>query len=188
MMRVSYSMLAAFYSGDVDRAVAPFVGAGVEPTKAMVEGKNLHLDWERIGKDTGRLPDIFGGEQFKNPSIEYGNKKARQLNDWLELSGMLDVLDDGTDGVDYKTGVSSAGDYANGWQHKVYQILYPTMKRFHYHAHNQYTKQNTYALCHLTPRTLEDGLEWVISTASDLKAYLENSGIKPERPSNTRRT
>jgi hypothetical protein len=179
-IRVSYSILNSWAHGDIDRAVAPFAGVEVEPTQPMIDGKTWHAKWERETKRTGRLPKCFGGRKLESPDIELATKKVRKLTDWCVLSGVLDVRD-GKTGIDYKTGKSSATDYANSMQHKCYQVLYPELNRFEYHCRNQHLHKSdddhkTMSIVHLTRQSLEEGLEWVLTMAAELREYLINNG------------
>lgn len=179
-IRVSYSILNAWAHGDIDRAVAPYIGESVEPTQAMIDGKKMHEKWEREVRRTKRLPKVFGGRKLESPQLELTTKRIRKLNDWCALVGALDVKD-GTTAIDYKTGKSTATDYVNSKQHEVYQILYPEIKRFEYYCYNQHLYKDddahiTVGVVHLSKRTLEDGLEWVLTMAAELREYLINNG------------
>lgn len=179
-IRVSYSILSSWARGDIDRAVAPFVGEEVLPTLAMIEGKMLHEKWERETLRTGRMPKVFGGRKLESPELELATKKARQLNDWCVISGVLD-LREGPLGVDYKSGVRTATEYANSFQHKVYQVLYPELERFEYHCFNQHLPRKhpdrvTMAIVHLSRQTLEDGINYILTYASELRQYLIDQG------------
>lgn len=181
-MRVSYSILSAWARGDYDRAVAPFVGVEMEATDAMLEGRKLHEQWEAEAKKTGKLPKVFGGGSFSSdkPVFEKDTKRVVQINDWLTLSGVLDVLD-GVIGVDYKSGTTPSNAYANSFQHKVYKILYPKLQTFYYIAHNQHNNTQSFSIAHLSDKSLVEGIEWVLTHASDLRAHLEQNNISLER-------
>lgn len=179
-IRVSYSILNAWLNGDIDRAVAPFAGIEVGPTQAMLDGKTWHARWERETRRTGCLPKVFGARKLNRADLELDTKKVRKINDWCVLSGILDVRD-GKTGIDYKTGRSSATDYANSMQAKVYQVLYPEMDRFEFHCMNQHLVKSdqdrvTMSIVHLTRKTLEEGLEWIMTMAAELREYLINNG------------
>ncbi len=181
-IRVSYSILAAWERGDIDRAVAPYAGVEIEPTQAMIDGKKYHERWERYTKRTKRLPKVFGNRKLNNPKLESETKKVVQLNDWCYLSGVLDVLDEKL-GIDYKTGKSTATDYANGKQHNVYQILYPMLERFEYHCFNQHLHRKdpqraTMSVVYLNRETLETAIEWVLTLAAELREYLIKNGYE----------
>jgi hypothetical protein len=174
MFRASYSILSAWASGDFERAISAYYKEEVETTQQMKDGKAFHEKWEKEGKKTGKLPKVFGDLKFLHPQFEI--KKARVLNNWLELVGVLDVKD-GEMAIDYKTGVTDAQTYANSYQHKVYQILFPELKRFEYYHYNQYTDKADMAIVYLNDKTLGEGVEWVVTQASEMKAYLDDNEI-----------
>ncbi len=180
-IRVSYSILNSWAHGDIDRAVAPYAGKEFEPTEAMIAGKKLHERWEREAKRTGCLPKIFGGRKLNSPELELTTKRLRRLTDWCVLSGVLDVKD-GKTAIDYKTGRSGASDYTNSKQHECYQILYPELKRFEYYCLNQHLHHSddsriTVGVVYLNRQTLEDGVNWVLTLAAELREYLINNGL-----------
>lgn len=179
-IRVSYSILNSWAKGDIDRAVAPYAGIEIEPTEAMEYGKKKHEAWEKEARRYGRLPRRFGGRKLISPQFELNTKKVRKLTDWCYLSGVLDVLD-GDVAIDYKTGKTPAGDYLNSYQHEVYQILYPNIKRFEYHCCNHHLRRKddgyiTVAIAYLNKQTLKHGIEWVLTMAAELREYLINNG------------
>jgi len=193
MFRVSYSSLAAWERGDFDRALAPWTGAVIESNEYMDRGKRWHGRWEREVKKTKRAPAVFGGEPLVNQELELQTKRVVDLNDWLQLSGVLDRIDSpeflkgGKRGIDYKLSKSNAVSWANSKQGNVYKILYPELALFEFHCLNPYLANDdpdraTMSIIHLTDKSLEDGIEWVLTIASEMRAYLENNGISLERP------
>lgn len=193
-MRVSYSILSAWDRGDWDRAIAPFVGREIEGNEFMQRGKRWHKRWEKESRKTGKIPAIFGDEKLVDAQIEGDSRRVRQINDWLELSGVLDRIDKpewlltGKRGIDYKLSKQNAVAWANSKQGACYKILYPELSVFEFHCHNPYLKKGdpdatTMSIVHLTDKVLEEGLEWVLTTASDLRAYLEANNISIERVS-----
>lgn len=192
-MRVSYSMLAAWERGDFDRALAPFTGEDVPTNEYMERGKRWHNRWEREVKKTKCAPAVFGGEKLIGHKLELETRRVVQLNDWLELSGVLDRIDEpewlvnGKRGIDYKLSKQNAVGWSNTRQGAVYKILYPELSVFEYHCLNPYLAEDdpdraTMAIVHLTDKSLEDAIEWVLTFASEMRAYLENNGISLERP------
>lgn len=178
-MRVSYSILSNWARGNYEDAVNTYLGHYPAATPAMEAGKYWHKKWERDGRQTGCLPEIFGGRKLDSPKFELDTKKVIMLADWIQLVGVFDVLEPGI-GTDYKSGSSPSSAYANGFQHKVLQILEPSLKRFDYHGFNQYTNEVTMSVCHLTQKTLEEGIEYVITHASDMRSYLEQNNLVKE--------
>lgn len=193
-MRVSYSILSAWDRGDWDRAIAPFVGREMEANEFMARGKRWHKRWEKESRKTGKIPAVFGDEVLVEAQIEGDSRRVRQINDWLELSGVLDRIDKpvwlktGKRGIDYKLSKQNAVAWANSKQGACYKILYPELSVFEFHCHNPYLAKDdpdntTMSIVHLTDKVLEEGLEWVLTTASDLRAYLEANNISIERKS-----
>lgn len=179
-IRVSYSILNSWARGDAERAIAPYLGVETESTPAMEYGKKKHEQFERAARRTKALPAVFGGRKLKSPSFELSTKRVRKVADWCYLSGVLDVLD-GDTAIDYKTGISPASNYLNSHQHGCYQILYPNLKRFEYCCFNQHLKKGmdgrvTVGIVHLTRKTLEDAINWVLTNAAELREYLINNG------------
>ena len=180
-IRVSYSILNSWANGDIDRAIAPYTGVKVELTEAMKYGKKMHGIWERDIRKNKRLPKVFGGRPLNTPKVELSTKRVRKLTDWCVLSGVLDVKD-GNTAIDFKTGKTPATDYVNSRQHEVYQVLYPEITRFEYYCKNQhlhYCDDNhiTVGVVHLNRKTLEDGLNWILTMAAELREYLINNGM-----------
>ncbi len=187
-MKVSYSILAAWDRGDWDRAVAPFIGGEVEETEIMAHGKKLHTRWEKETRRTRKTPAIFGAEELVGQSMEFDTKRVVQLNDWLWLSGLLDRIDtpawikDGKRGTDYKRSIYTATSWANSKQASAYQILYPELKVFEFQVFNPFLKKDdpdrvTMSIVHLTDQTLETGIEWILTNASQLRDYLITNGF-----------
>jgi hypothetical protein len=183
IIRLSYSILSKWARGDWEGAIEAYIGHWPPPTPAMLAGREAHERWEAETRKTGKMPVELGGLPYRKPLLEKATKREVMLNDWLQFVGVLDVLDDETVGIDYKFGATSATQHANSFQHKVYQILYPKMKRFEYHAKNPYVPADesiTVAICHLTDKTLEDGLEWVLTFGSEMRDYIVTNNIKKE--------
>ncbi len=172
-MRVNYSMLSAWERRDYEAAIGMWLGVERPKNEAMIAGTTYHEDWEAEVKKTGKLPSIFGVKELNNPEPEV--KIVKRLNDWLTLSGVID-LRDVPDMYEYKTGRSTASAYARSYQHKVYQILDPRLTMAHIYVYNQHTNTVTYERVHLNLDTLKDGVNWVITLASEMKATLESMG------------
>jgi hypothetical protein len=142
--------------------------------QAMEAGSAFHKLWETETIMTNCLPTVFGSKHLNNPEPEV--KVVKKLNDWLTLSGVMD-LRDVPELYEYKSGSAPARVYARGHQHGVYQILDPRLTRCHYFAFNQHTGEVTYEIVHLRPDTIKDTANWIISISSEMKATLENLGI-----------
>ena len=184
--RASYSILAAWERGDWDDAIDMYFKREREETEAMRYGKEKHAEWEAEVK-AGHMPKVFGGRKLTKP-YHAELKLEVQLADWLVLVGVLDNIE-GEVGRDWKTGVARASALANGYQHKVYQLLVQMsslrsdiqlqpLKRFEYHVFNQHARTVEMSIVHLTDKSLEEGVEFVTTNASEMKNYIDINQLK----------
>jgi hypothetical protein len=173
ILRVNYSLLRLLEDGRYEEAVAYYHGVSRKPTQAMQAGSYFDKLWEKEMLETGRMPQVFGARELKDPKIQV--RLERQLTDWLVLHGKPDLVEPDTI-TDFKTGVTEATSYAASKQHKVYQILLPDRKYFDYRAYNQYAQLCTMQRIHLTAQTLSEGLEWVVDNAMMLRTILLDNG------------
>lgn len=177
--RASYSTLAAWARGDYDLALGMYFKTATFDNDAMRLGRALHDEWEQEIKASGCMPQVFGAKPLpKGWAAEVFATK--QLADWLVLRGKLDLRTPEV-GFDWKSGVTPSTQWANSMQHKVYQVLYPQLKRFEYHAFNPYAKRSlavTVSIVHLTPKTLEEGVEWLVTHAGEMKHYIEQNNLE----------
>lgn len=181
IFRASYSTLAAWARGDYDLAIGMYFKTVSYDNDAMRLGRALHDEWEKEIKQTHCMPEVFGGRPLpEGHAVEVFASK--QLTDWLVLRGKLDLRLPEV-GYDWKSGTTPSTQNANSYQHKVYQVLYPKLKRFEYHAFNPYVRRSdavTVSIVHLTPKSLEQGVEWVVTYASEMKHYIESNGIEEQ--------
>lgn len=175
--RASYSVLHAWSAGQYERAVEMYFKLKEFTTEAMADGKEWHEKWEAEVKETGCLPQIFGGTKLINPITE--QKIERQVDEWLEIVGVID-LQHGEKGevlVDYKTGKTTSDNYANSFQPRVYHILRPEAKRFEFRHYDQHNHTTDTSIIHLTKKTLNDGIDWVVTQASEMHNYLTKNQL-----------
>lgn len=176
VFRASYSVLNTWATGDWQRATEMYFKLDTFENEAMKQGKELHEQWANEIKATGKMPAVFGAKELTKPEVEI--KKEKKLNDWLELVGVidcLDVLDDGYVLFDWKTGKTTVT--ADTCQFKVYQILFPEAKRAEIHHYDQYKKQVNVSIAHLTDQTLKEGIEWVLTLASEMHHYFTQNDL-----------
>jgi hypothetical protein len=180
VIRVSYSILSAWASGDFERALAMYFHEPTPVSAAMAAGSKAHTNWEKEVISRAAMPAVFGGGALDQHQTELRTKRELMLNDWLQLVGVLDVMEP-TRGIDFKRSKRSATGWATTKQHKVYQILYPSLKTFEYHCWNPYAidprDEVTMAICHLTDKTLEEGVEFVLTYGSEIRDYLESNNL-----------
>ena len=130
-MRLSYSSAAAWWAGDVDKAIKMILHedtalpirfeSELKRERAMAFGHGAHKMWELESKVTGYLPAIFKIPDFTVIATEL--KMTKELPTGDTLSGVVDAVAINTDIpmillVDYKTGTSF-----NDRQADVYHYL-----------------------------------------------------------------
>lgn len=172
--RASYSVLSTWARGDIDRAVEMYFKLSTYDTPQMKAGREYHDAWDLEVSETGCMPQVFGGRKLNNPITE--RKIVKQIEDWLELVGVVDLVD-GELMVDYKTGKTPSSAYTNGFQHCLYSILVPEAKMFEYHHYDQYNKTKDMQILHLSEQTYMDGMDYLITHASDMHSFLEENQL-----------
>jgi hypothetical protein len=182
-MRVSYTLLKLWADGKTSNAIDYYLKRDFEPTKQMIDGKAWHEKWSAESLKTGRLPEVFGGK-FLTPDPKIEVKLVVDLADWLQLVGVIDLLDGNTI-YEYKTGVTSSTDYAESLQAEVYSILCVKALKIRpdkawYLHYNQYTKKIDCSMVWLTDGKITKAAEWVVSVATDMKNEFEKIGIDRE--------
>ena len=172
--RASFSTLSAWDSGAWQRAIESYFKLSEFSTKQMRAGKKLHEDFEVEIQKTSCMPKVFGAKPLIEPETEL--KIVKQLDDWLELVGVIDCYSDGVI-YDWKTGVSTSESYAGSMQPRVYQILKPEAIRAEIHHYNQYNKKTDMSIIYLTDVTREIAKDWVITISSQMHSYFTENKL-----------
>lgn len=183
VFRASYSTLSAWANGEYDRALGMYFHTTDFDTPAMQLGRALHDEWDHEIKATGCMPAVFGGAKLP-PDFKSEIFATKMLAPWLQLRGKLDLnIPSEYIAKDWKSGITPANDCANTMQHCVYHVLYPSLKKFEYHAFNPYARASeavTVAIVHLTDATKTAGIEWIITHASAMKDYIETNNLEAQ--------
>lgn len=175
--RASYSILEQWSQGKWDRATKMYFKLMDFTNKYIEAGRKFHKDWEQEINKTECYPEVFGGKEIEG-EFETELKIEKDLSEWLELVGVIDLwLPDEGVIIDWKSGSTPSTQYANGFQTKVYQILKPEAKRAEIHHFNQYNHKTDMSIVHLTDKTLDDGINWVLTWASEMFSYLEENKL-----------
>jgi len=176
-IRLSYSILEPWSKGDYDEALRRYWREEQQPTQAMIEGKLLHQQWEDEVKKTKCLPQIFGGEKLGVFRTEL--KLEVQLEDWLQLVGVIDLMNDRKI-YDYKTGRTQVSAYSSSQQIPIYQLLAVKsgldVDEGYYLHFDQHSKTIEKSKRYLTEKTMKDAKDWVITFASEIYSSLEEAG------------
>jgi len=176
--RASFGVLDAWRRGDWQMAVEMYFKVCDFETPAMIEGKEYHKQWEEEIQKNKRLPLVFGGEKLVDPKPEI--KLFYNLNDWLDLVGIIDCYDQKTI-HEFKTGVTTSQSYANGMQIGVYALL---LKLHGYqvnqgvvHRYNQHMQKADASYVWITKDYMNKALDWVETYSSEMHNYLEANDL-----------
>jgi hypothetical protein len=176
--RASYSVLSKWASGDYEMAVKMYFKLETFTSKAMAEGKFYHKTWEKHINETKTMPKVFGGAKLRDPKTE--GKKVVQIADWLELVGVIDLVDV-DEFFDWKTGKTSSESYINSKQIPVYayllKLLGKPMKKATVWRYDQHRKKADVSFRWITNDTIKEGEEWVNTYASEMHTYLTDNKL-----------
>lgn len=173
--RASYSILSTWAKGDWTNAIKMYFKMDAFENEAMRQGKIYHKQWENEVKETGCLPKIFGGKKLNNPKTE--EKIVISVNEWLDLVGVIDLLDS-PEIHDYKTGKTSPNiDIQVG----IYGVLATYKKIFvdvaYIHHYDQYSKKVEVHKVYLTDKKLEESMNFIITIASEMYEYFNKNNL-----------
>lgn len=170
--RASYSVISTWAGGNWDLAVGMYFKLKKFTTPQMAAGKDLHKEWEKEVKKNKALPEIFGGKKLNNPKAEF--KTVVQLEPWLDLVGVIDVLDEPTI-YEFKSGKTSSEIHANSIQTGVYGVLATfadvVVDRAEIHHYDQYKKTTDMSIVYLTDKYLNEAHNWLVTFASEMHEY-----------------
>ena len=147
-------------------------------TPAMMDGRKWHKTWEDHINATKTLPLEFGGAKLNDPKVE--GKKVVELEDWLDLVGVIDCYDKPII-YDWKTGKQSSEVHAGDEQVGVYGVL-ATMSGLYvekaeiYHW-DQYLKLSDMSIVWLTDELLKKSHDWVVTLAAEMHTYFQDNKL-----------
>lgn len=173
--RASYSVLRLWEESRWEEAIKLYFHMDRWTSEAMADGKNWHEKWAEEIKKTKCKPAIFGGDKLKDPIVE--QKIVVPVYDWLDLSFIMDLYDDGVL-TDWKTGVTNSQDYARMPQIPVYAVgcLLANMpiKRAEIYAFNQHARPEnaiSYSFRNITDNVIKEGFDYIETFGTEMFNY-----------------
>lgn len=176
--RASYSVLRLWEESRYEEAIKAYFKMDRWISEQMADGKTWHEQWAEEIKQSGCLPQIFGGKKLVNPIVE--QYKVVQVYDWLDLSFIIDCYDDGTL-YEWKTGITNSQDYIRMSQIPVYALgatlLGLPAKKAELHHFNQYNKQADMSVLWLSDKVVKAGFEYVTTFGGEMHNYFVENNL-----------
>jgi len=178
-LRVSYTTLNMWNSGDYDGCVKAYFKIDQIETKAMREGKEWHKKWADYIVANKSFPiEFVGDKKFMEPKTEL--KLVASLGRRIDLVGVIDLYDKPLI-IDWKTGKKSSEAYASGEQMGVYGVLATLSKLFVDRAelwhYDQYNKKSDMSIVWITDQVLKDAHNWIMTHAGEMMTYFEQNDL-----------
>ena len=176
--RASFTVLDQWNSGNWEMAVKMYFKLEKFVTPAMQAGREWHEKWAKHVTDTKTMPIEFGGKALINPVAE--QKTVIQIQDWLELVGIIDCY--ATPVIyEWKSGKQSSEAYAGSQQGGIYAILGTYSKKYveriEIHHFDQYSKKSDMSIVWVTDELLKNTYNWIITTAGEMHMYFEKNDL-----------
>jgi hypothetical protein len=174
--RASYSILEMWQCGNWDMAIGQYFKLKKFQTEAMTAGQDIHKLWEKEVTETKKLPAVFGGKELIAPKPEF--KTVVPIHDWLDLVGVIDILDEPTI-YEFKSGKTSSEVHSNSMQTGIYGVLATyagilVNKAEIYHL-DQYSGKTDMSIVWLTDKLLQEASDWIETYACEMHNYfIEN--------------
>ena len=176
--RASFTILDQWNKGNWEMAVKMYFKLDKFITPQMADGRDWHEKWHKHIETTKTMPLEFGGAPLDNPIAE--QKTVVQIEDWLELVGIIDCYNNPVI-KEWKTGKKSSEQYAGSKQGGVYAVL-GTMsgkyvEKIEIYHYDQYTKKSDMSIVWVTDQLLEETLNWIVTTASEMYTYFTDNDL-----------
>lgn len=172
--RASYSVLRLWEESRWEEAIKLYFHMDRWTSEAQADGKKFHEDWAEEIRRTNCKPAIFGGKKLVKPIVE--KKIIVNIHDWLDLSFVMDLYDEGVL-TDWKTGVTNSQDYVRMPQIPVYAVgcLLADMpiKKAEIYAFNQHAtfEPVSYSFRNITDKVIAEGFEYIETFATEMHNY-----------------
>lgn len=177
-VKLSYSILNAWATGNFEGAVGMYLGKDLPTTPYMELGKTKHTQWENYTNKTGELHPELGGGKLDNPITEKKYSKLIPFSDDYQIliRGIID-LEHNDIITDYKCGRTPPSQYVDGWQLDLYKLLRPNAKLGKYLCFNPYTETATIGVKFLSDHNAERALENILTYGGEIIDYLQSNRL-----------
>ncbi len=181
-LRLSYSLLQAFKSGNMERVINTYLRIPVEISPQMQRGIDFDLATRMYIRDYKRLPPELGGRKLISPVSDQKDLKfVVEYSEDINLSFELDTYDNPTI---YEFKCSSAKDsstWSNTGQLDFYflgtELVGMPVKKAELFRFDPITKRFDSSLIWKVPRRLNRAEEQIKKYGYQIKEFLEGEGL-----------
>lgn len=172
-VKLSYSIISAWQSGNYEQAVAYYLGQDYPATAAMELGKLKDAFWNNHVLATNTIHNELGGGKLVSPKVQVKYEKIIPFSDDIQIlfRGVPDMVD-GSAVYDWKCGMTTASQYVDKWQLDAYKLLLPSLKIGYYLCYNPHNNTYTKGIKYLNTSNAETAMELLITHGGELIDYL----------------
>ena len=177
-MRISYSLINAWERGDPDRAVKTYFHLDTQPTRQMVEGREVHEEIANYIDENGEFPKWFFNYPLKNPETE--KAVVVNYNEVFDLKCIIDLLDSPLM-FEYKTGVTDSLGWTRTDQLPFYFLVCELadikVDSAFLIRYNQYIKKTDFAVVHNHKGLRDHAREIIDSVGPEIYQFFTQEGL-----------
>jgi hypothetical protein len=177
-IKLSYSILSQWASGQYEKAVNIYQGADLPITPAMELGRVKHDMWALHTLKHKTIHNEIGGGKLSDPVVEQKYEKIIPLGDTYQilLRGAPDLTDNHII-YEYKCGLAMPSMYVDTEQLDYYKLLYPPASLGIYLCFNPYSETFTKGVKYLSDTNAEKALEHIITYGGEMIDYLASQRL-----------
>lgn len=180
-LRTSFTVMNLWARGNWREAIKQYFKLDYFETPAMKEGKEYHKKWSEYIKKNKEFPEDLGGNKLIKPQTEL--KLEVDLEDWLQLVGVIDCVDNKII-YEFKTGITESDDSGYINQVGVYSVLakknnidVEKCKIIHF---NQYTKKIDTSVYWISKALYNNAKNWIETLSADMHDYFVKNNLYKE--------
>lgn len=172
-VKLSYSIINAWASGQWEQAVGYYLGQDFPATPAMELGRLKDDLWSNYAVKNKAIHPEIGGGKLSDPKVQIKYEKIIPFSDDIQI--LVRGVPDTTDGqtlYEYKCGMTTAGQYIDKLQMDFYKLLLPDLTIGYYLCFNPYNNTYTKGIKYLNTSNAEQAMEYLITYGGELIDYL----------------
>lgn len=182
-IKLSYSILNAWSTGNFEQAIGQYLGKPWVATPAMELGSLKDKLWSNHALIHKEIHPEIGGGKLNSPVVQTKYEKIIPFSAEFQilLRGVPDTID-GEVLYEYKCGMTTAGQYIDKLQMDYYRLLLPDLAIGYYLCFNPHNNTYTKGVKYLHKSNAEQAMEHLLTFGGEIIDYLQaNKLIKDFR-------